>query len=139
MYNYYFVIPKAVYFCCILPALIIIIACILFSIIYRQKKGTPYYTYTLNYVYNIASILLSLLLFPLLLGYSMAMLTIINSGYIIDVDLLLKILLIILPMIPFFTLIFVLYKFIKNLKLKNIIDEDIQNLKNKGNKEALVE
>ena len=123
MYKYYFVIPDAVWLCCILPALIIIFASILFGIVYRQKKETKYYVYTLNYVYNIASILICLLLFPLLLGYSAAMLHIIDKGLLIDVNVLLKILLIILPLIPFVTLIFVLYKFIKNLKIKDKIDE----------------
>jgi len=123
MYNYYFIIPDAVYYCCIIPALIIVVACILFTLVYRKKKETKYYAYTLNYVYNMSSILICLLLFPLLLGYSAAMLYVINKGLLVNVRLLLKILLIILPLIPFATLIYTLYKFIKNLKLKNIIDE----------------
>lgn len=123
MYRYYFIIPNAVYYCCVIPALIIIIACILFTLVYRQKKETKYYAYTLNYVYNICSILICLLLFPLLLGYSAAIFYVINKGLLVNVSLLLKILLIILPIIPFVTLIYVLYRFIKNLKLKNIIDE----------------
>ena len=125
MYSYYFIIPKAVYFCCILPALIIIVASVLFGVVYRQKKGTKYYAYTLNYVYTIASMLICLLLFPLLLGYCVAMLTIINKGLLLEISLLVKILLIMLPTIPFITLIFVLYKFIKNLELKNKIDNDV--------------
>lgn len=123
MYSSYFIIPKAVYFYCILPALIIIIGSIIFWLIYRRKKETKYYAYTLNYVYNIASILICLLLFPLLLGYSAAMMYMIKVKLLLNVSLLLKILLILLPLIPFLTLLYVLYRFIKNLKLKEIIDE----------------
>ena len=130
MYNYYFIIPDAVYYCCIIPAIIIIIACILFNLIYRQKKERKYYAYTLNYIYNIGSILICLLLFPLLLGYSAAMLYIINKGLLIKIKILLKIIIIILPIIPFVTLIYVLYKFIKNLKLKSIIDERYEEKEN---------
>lgn len=127
MYNYYFVIPDAVWYCCIIPALIIILACFLFGIIYRRKKDTRYYAYTLNYVFNIGSILICILLFPLLLGYSAAMLYIINKGLLVDVNIVIRILLIILPIIPFITLIVVLHKFIKNLKFKEIVDERIKN------------
>lgn len=123
MYSYYFIIPDAVWYCCIIPALIIILACFLFGIVYRKKKDTKYYAYTLNYVYNIGSILICLLLFPLLLGYSAAMLYIINKGLLIDINVIIKVLLVILPLIPFVTLMFVLYKFIRNLKYKDEIDE----------------
>lgn len=123
---YYFIIPEAVYYCCIIPALIVIIACVLFSAIYRKKKETKYYAYTLNYVYNIGSILVCVLLFPLLLGYSLAILYIINKGLLVNVSFLLKIFLIALPLIPFVTLIYVMRKFIKNLDLKNKIDERYQ-------------
>ena len=52
MYTTYFIIPKAVYFYCIVPAIAIIIASIIFGLIYHKKKGTHYYIYTMNYVYN---------------------------------------------------------------------------------------
>ena len=118
MYSTYFIIPKAVYFYCILPALIIIIASIIFSLVYHKKKGTHYYLYTLNYVYNIASILLCALLFPLLLGYSLAMSYIIHVGLIADVSFSLILILVIFPIVPFITLSIACFKFINNLKYK---------------------
>lgn len=123
---YYFIIPEAVYYCCIIPALIVIIACVLFSVVYRKNKETKYYAYTLNYVYNIGSILVCVLLFPLLLGYSTAILYIINKGLLMDVGFWLKLFLIILPLIPLLTLIYVMRKFIENLDLKIQIDERYQ-------------
>lgn len=126
MSSYYFVIPDAVWFCCILPAIIIILASILFGIVYRYKKDTKYYTYTLNYVYSITSILICLLLFPLLLGYSAAILYTIAKGIVLveSVNIILKVLLIILPLIPLVTLIYVVSRFIKNLELKTEIDDN---------------
>lgn len=126
MSSYYFVIPDAVWFCCILPAIIIILASILFGLVYCYKKDTKYYTYTLNYVYSVTSILICLLLFPLLLGYSVAILYTIAKGIVLveSVSIILKVLLIILPLIPFVTLIYVVSRFIKNLELKTEIDDN---------------
>lgn len=134
MNNYYFIIPEAVYYCCIIPALIVIIACVLFSVVYRKKKETKYYAYTLNYVYNIGSILVCVLLFPLLMGYSAAIWYMMKKGLLIGVGALLNFLLIILPLIPLVTLIYVMRRFILNLDLKNKIDERYQeeNLSEEG-------
>lgn len=118
MYKTYFIVPKEVFIYCVFPALAIIIFCLLFWLIYRKKKELPQYAYTLNSVYNIASILICLLLFPLLLGYSVAMLDIINRGILEKVNILIKALLVFLPIIPFGNLLFVLYRFIKNMQLK---------------------
>lgn len=130
MYSTYFMIPKAVYFFCIFPALLVIIATIIFNIIYLKKKGTYYYIYTLNYVCNVASMLLCLLLLPLLFGYSIAMLVIIKAGLFADVSLLLIMLLIFLPIVPLITLIVVCIKFVRNLKYKEILEERKSNLEN---------
>lgn len=125
MYSNYFIIPKAVYFYCILPALILIIASIIFNIIYHKKKGTHYYIYTLNYIYNIVSILLCALLFPLLLGYSLAMSYIIQIGLIKDVSFFLLLVLLIFPIIPFITLAVACFKFVNNLKYKERLDKEL--------------
>ena len=126
MYTTYFIIPKAVYFYCMLPALIIIIGCILFSIFYRRKVGTYYYVYVLNKVYNLSSILLCLLLFPLLMGYSLAMLYVLHKGLIIGVSPILKVILVILPLIPLITLIIVISRYLKNLEYKQRLDERLE-------------
>ena len=55
----FFAIPKAVYFYCILPCLLIIIACLIFRIIYSRKKDTYYYTFNVNYFLLIAGIIIS--------------------------------------------------------------------------------
>jgi len=128
MYTTYFIIPKAVYFYCIVPAIAIIIASIIFGLIYHKKKGTHYYIYTMNYVYNFASILLCLLLFPLLLGYVLAMAYIINRGLIENVSFIVNFILILLPLIPFVTLAFVSYRFVRNLHYKEQLDEERDNL-----------
>lgn len=132
MYTNYFIIPKAVYFYCIVPAVVVIIASIIFSLAYHKKKGTYYYMYTLNYVYNIASILLCLLLFPLLFGYSLAMAYIIRDGLITNVNFLVIVMLIMLPIIPLATLIFVSIKFVKNLKYKEQLDENSEFVDNES-------
>ena len=124
VYTTYFIIPKAVYFYCIFPAGIVILASIIFGLCYHKKKGTHYYIYTLNYVYNIASILLCLLLFPLLFGYALAMAYLIMRGLISEVGFLIKFILILLPLVPLATLIFVCVKFVKNLKYKEELDEE---------------
>ena len=71
MYFKFFMIPKAVYFYCILPCLLIIIACLAFKILYSQKKDTYYYYFNSNYFLLIGGILISAILLALLTGYSL--------------------------------------------------------------------
>ena len=128
MYTTYFIIPRAVYFYCILPALLLIIGTLIFTIVYNRKKGTYYYVYTMNYVLNFISILLCLLLLVLLIGYSWAMLYIIHLNLITNVNVFVIVILIIMPLVPLITLIFVINRFIKNLKYKKALDENYTNM-----------
>ena len=126
MDSKFFIIPSAVYYYCLYPALAVIVGSIIFTIIYRRKKGTENYAYTLNYVYTIVSMLLSLLLLPLLLGYAMAMIRIINSGLIENTNKAVIFVLILLPLIPLVTLIFVFVNYVKNVyngNKKNMVEE----------------
>ena len=119
MYSKFFMIPKAVYYFCLFPALIIIIASIVFAIVYRKKKGTEHYAYTLNYIYTIVSMLLSLLLLPLLLGYSIAMIEIISRGIVEVVNNGVMIILFLLPLIPLISLIVVFTSYVKGVHFKS--------------------
>ena len=127
MYTTYFIIPKAVYFYCILPALLLILGTLIFMIVYRRKKGTYYYVYTMNFVLNFVSMLLCILLLTLLIGYSWAMLYIIYLKLIVNVNVFVIVILILLPIIPLVTLIIVCRRFIKNLKYKEELDENAEN------------
>ena len=118
MNNQFFIIPKAVYHFCLIPALVIIVASIIIAVWYRRKKDTKHYGYTLNYIYNIVSMLLSLLLLPLLLGYSMAMIEIINRGLIQGMNHVIMLILFLLPLIPLVTLIIVFINYVKGLSHK---------------------
>ena len=72
MYFKFFAIPKAVYFYCILPALLIIIATLIFKIVYSRKKESYYYVFNTNYFLLLSGILVAALLIALLSGYSAA-------------------------------------------------------------------
>ena len=124
MLNTYFVIPRAVYFYCILPALLVIITAIIFSILYVRKKGTYYYIYNKTVFYTVASIVLCLILAPLLLGYSMSILYIINQKLLDDVSIIIYVVLIVLPLLPIGTMILLFRKFYQNQKYYELLKEN---------------
>lgn len=128
MNTTYFIIPRSVLYYCILPALFFVFICLMYYIINLKKKGTYYYSYNLNMAFSITSILLSLLIFPLLLGYSIAMSVVLYKKLIIDVSFLIIIVLILLPLVPFSTLIFSFINFTKNLDGKKYLDEYYEEL-----------
>lgn len=122
MYFKFFSIPKAVYYYCFLPAILIIIVCLIFWLIYHNKKGTHYYVFTLNYFYEIAGIILSSILLALLLGYSSATIyTIFLSGLISNYYAFV-IMLVFLPLIPLCLFIWLSFKLYHNFEYKKELD-----------------
>lgn len=124
MFDTYFVIPRAVYFYCILPALLVIVIALIFSLLYYKKKGTYFYVYNKTVFYTIASLVLCLILAPLLLGYSLSLLYIINKNLIEDVSILLYIVLFVLPLLPIGTMIILFRKYYLNQKYYELLKEN---------------
>lgn len=130
MYFRFFSIPKAVYYYCFLPALLIIIACLIFWLFYRYKKGTHYYVFTLNYFYEIAGIILSSILLALLIGYSTATIYTIYLNNLINDYYAFIIMLAFLPLIPLCLFIWLCFKLYQNLEYKKELDAILNNLVN---------
>ena len=119
----FFWMPKEVWFYVIIPILVIILIYLVFNILYRKKKGTYYYNYVVDYVYSTLGIIFCSLLFCMLLGYSIATLQILYVTNVLIKNIIPLIILIVLPIIPSFFLVYVIRIYIKNLKRKNILDE----------------
>ena len=132
MYFKFFAIPKAVYFYCILPALIIIIASLIFRIVYSRKKETYYYVFNTNYFLLLTGVVISALLIALLLGYSAATIYMIFISGTFAEFYILVIFLIILPIIPICLFIWLCFKIHENFKYKEELDDNLnKNLDNK--------
>lgn len=119
----YFWMPKEVWYYVVVPILVILLAYLIFSLLYRKKKGTYYYDYVVDYVYSTLGIIFCSLLLCMLLGYSIATIQILLTTGIIKQQLILTIIIAILPLIPIGFLIYILKIYIKNLKRKEKLDE----------------
>ena len=120
----FFWLPKEVVYYVIIPMVAILFIYLIFTILYRRKKGTRYYNYVVDYVYSTLGIVFCGLLFCLILGYSIATLQILIVNRIISNYVLLAVVLAILPFIPAAFLIYVVRVYIRNLKRKNQIDKE---------------
>ena len=125
----FFIIPKAVYFYCILPCLLIIIACLIFRIIYKRKEKTYYYTFNVNYFMLMAGIFISAILMALLIGYSCATIYMIFINGTFDKYYILVMILAILPLIPLCLFIWLCFKIFDNLEYKHYLDENYESKK----------
>lgn len=119
----YFLMYEEILYYVIIPIMVILVAYLVFSFLYRKKKGTYYYNYVVDYVYSSLGIIFCSLLFTMLFGYSLATLKIINTATNITVSKLNNIILVILPIIPAGFLIYLLKIYLKNLKRKLILDD----------------
>ena len=106
----------------VIPIVLILLVYFLFWLFYRNKKGTYYYNYVVDYVYSTLGIVFCSLLFCLLLGYSIATIQIISESALMSKYLILVIILIVLPVVPSCFLVYVLKVYIKNLKRKERLD-----------------
>lgn len=129
MYSELFIMPKAVYFQVLLPIFILIIAFLIYYIINKKNKGTYYYTFHLNYVICIMSLLITSMILSLMLGYSLALgkLILLNTlaeeyYFMLGLFIVINIVLLII----FFVLV---HKLIKNLNLKKELDNNVKSLK----------
>ena len=127
MENKFFSIPAAVYYYCFLPALLIMIICLIFWLMYRHKKDTYYYTFTLNYFFQLSGIILSAMMLALLLGYSVATIYTIYVNDLVANYYFFMIILIFLPIIPLCLFIWLIFKLIRTLKYKEKLDENYDN------------
>ena len=139
MYTRSFTIPSAVYFYCLLPSLLIIIGVLLIMLFSKKQKGSYYYNYKLNYLYNGGSILITILLLPLLLGYSIAMIYLIVNEYLVNIPLIVIIVLALLPVVPLVFFILVTRRFIKTLKMKKELDDNYDFTSNDKVRESEIE
>ncbi|MBQ8892752.1 MAG: hypothetical protein IJ068_07825 [Bacilli bacterium] len=119
-----FWIPKEVRYYVIVPIVAILVIYLVFSLVYRRKKGTRYYDYVVDYVFSTLGIVFCALLFSLILGYSISTIRALMINRIIENYVPLATLLVILPIIPFGFLIFVIRVFFKNLKRKELLDAE---------------
>ncbi len=126
----FFWMPMEIWYYVIIPIIGILIAYFLFWLLYRNKKGSYYYNYVVDYVYSTLGIVFCSLLFCLLLGYSIATIEIITSAKLISTYLILVIVLIILPVVPACFLVYVIKVYLRNLKRKEILDRDLENKDN---------
>ena len=122
--------PMEIWYYVIIPIIGILIAYFLFWLLYKNKKGSYYYNYVVDYVYSTLGIVFCSLLFCLLLGYSIATIEIIASAKLISTYLILVIVLIILPVVPACFLVYVIKVYLRNLKRKEILDRDLENKDN---------
>ena len=122
--------PMEIWYYVIIPIIGILIAYFLFWLLYKNKKGSYYYNYVVDYVYSTLGIVFCSLLFCLLLGYSIATIEIITSAKLISTYLILVIVLIILPVVPACFLVYVIKVYLRNLKRKEILDRDLENKDN---------
>ena len=106
----------------VIPIVLILLIYFLFWLFYRNKKGTYYYNYVVDYVYSTLGIVFCSLLFCLLLGYSIATIQIISESSLMSKYLILVIVLIVLPVVPSCFLVYVLRVYMKNLKRKEKLD-----------------
>lgn len=139
MYSRSFTIPRAVYYYCLLPALLIILGVVLVLIFSHKQKGSYYYNYKINYLYNGGSILITILLLPLLLGYSLAMIYLITNEFLVDIPLIVIIILALVPVVPLIFFIVVTVRFIKTLKMKKELDANYEFPEEKGERESEIE
>lgn len=123
----FFVIPKEVYFYCILPCLLIIISSLIFRIIYKRKEESLYYNFNVNYFMIIAGIIISAILLALLIGYSGATIYMILIGGTFSKFYILAMILVILPFIPLCLFIWLCFKVYDNLEYKQYLDENYKN------------
>ena len=122
----YFYIPANVWYYVVIPILIIILIYLIFNFFYRDKKGTYYYNYVVDYVYSTLGIIFCSLLLCLLLGYSIATIQILSEASILQSNIVILLVLIILPIIPAIFLGYVLKIYIKNIKRKKILDDALK-------------
>ncbi|MBR3661583.1 MAG: hypothetical protein IKN63_06795 [Bacilli bacterium] len=129
-YNFFW-LPKEVIYYVVIPMILILVAYSIFSLVYRKKKGTKYYNYIVDYVYSTLGIIFCGQLFCLLFGYSIATMQILIVNRILNDYILLAVILVILPIIPTFFLVYVTIIYLKNLKRKEKIDnnEEIKLIK----------
>ena len=122
MVKYFLMFEEVVYYV-VIPILAILVAYLIFSLIYKKKKGTYYYNYVVDYVYSSLGIIFCSLLFSMLLGYTIATLQILYVSGVLTQNILPVIMLIVLPIIPACFLIYVLRIYVKNLRRKLILDD----------------
>lgn len=125
MYFKFFSIPKAVYFYCVLPILLIIVTCLIFNIIYRRKKGTYYYVFNNNYFLLLAGVLVSAIMIALLAGYSIATIYTIFSHDLFAQYYILMMVLVILPLIPLCLFIWLCFRLYDNFQYKKELDSNL--------------
>ena len=125
----YFLMPVEIWYYVVIPILAILLVYFIFSLIYRKQKGTYYYNYVVDYVYSVLGIIFCSLLFCLILGYSIATLQILIVNNVIREYLLLAIIIGILPLIPSIFLVYILRIYVRNLKRKEKLDEELENTK----------
>ena len=121
----FFWMPEEVWYYVVIPIVLILLIYFLFTLFYKKKKGTYYYDYVVDYVYSTLGIVFCSLLFCLLLGYSIATLQILNANGVLTENLILTIILFILPIIPSCFLVYVIIIYVKNLKRKQRLDDNI--------------
>ena len=127
MVNFFWM-PVQVWYYVVIPIIVILLIYAMFSLIYGRKKDSIYYNYVVDYVYSTLGIIFCSLLFCLLLGYSMATIKTILSNNLLESYKILSIVLVILPLIPTCFLIYLIRLFVKNLKRKEQIDNELNNL-----------
>lgn len=123
----FFYIPIEVWYYILISVFLILLIYITFSFFYRKKKGTYYYNYVVDYVYSSLGILFCSLLLCLLLGYSIATIKVLNMAEMLEENVILAMVLVILPIIPFCFLLYVAKIYIINLKRKVQLDEALES------------
>ena len=122
----FFWMPKEIWYYVVIPILAIIVIYFLFWLFYRNKKGSYYYNYVVDYVYSTLGIVFCSLLFCLLLGYSIATVQVVSEAALMQKYLFLVIVLIVLPVAPACFLIYVIRVYVKNLKRKEVLDTALE-------------
>lgn len=123
----FFWLPMEVIYYVLIPMFVILLVYLIFALVYKKKKGTYYYNYVVDYVYSTLGIIFCGLLFCLLFGYSIATIQLLIVNKIISRYILFVIILVILPIVPSFFLVYVIRVYIKNLKRKSRLDNDLEN------------
>ena len=118
----FFWMPVEVWYYVIIPIVIILLIYLIFSLLYRSKKDSPYYNYVVDFVYSALGIIFCSLLFCLLLGYSLATLKVLYQHNLIESYLFLSIVLAVLPIVPTCFLIYLIRLFVKTLNSKDKIN-----------------
>ncbi len=122
-------IPKVAYLGCMIPILLISIICLIYYIIHRKNRGYYYYHFNQNIFLLIASLLITAILLPFLLGYSLACIYYMISAGLIKTYLVFVIFIGILPVVPFIMLIWLIIKIYNSFKMKRELDENYDKLK----------